>query len=92
VLEAIKEVGLKVNTEKTKCGIYMSHYNDAGQYYNKKIVNKSVKNVAKLKYVGMVVTNLSFIHKEIKSKLNSVNACYHVVQNLFCVSAACQQT
>jgi hypothetical protein len=30
----------------------------------------------------MTVTNQNFIREEIKSKLNSRNACYHAVQNL----------
>jgi hypothetical protein len=35
-----------------------------------------------LKYFGMKVTNQNLIKKEIKSGLNSGNACYHSVQNL----------
>jgi len=32
----------------------------------------------------MTVTNHNCIHEEIKSRLNSGNACYHSVQNLLC--------
>jgi hypothetical protein len=32
--------------------------------------------------LGTTVTNQNCIHKEIKSRLNSRNACYHFVQNL----------
>jgi hypothetical protein len=32
--------------------------------------------------MGMVVTNQNCIHKEIKGRLNSENACYHVVNDL----------
>jgi hypothetical protein len=39
-----------------------------------------LENVAKVKYLG-TLTNQNYIHEEIKSRLNSGNACYRAVQN-----------
>jgi hypothetical protein len=41
-----------------------------------------LKNVAKFKYVGMMLTNQNDVYDEIKSRLNSGNACYYPVHNL----------
>jgi hypothetical protein len=38
--------------------------------------------VEKFKYLGTTLTDKNFVHKEIKSRLNSRNACCHSVQSL----------
>jgi hypothetical protein len=40
------------------------------------------QNVATFKYMGTTLTNQNDIHDEMKSRLNSGNACSHLVQNL----------
>jgi hypothetical protein len=58
------------------------HHQNAGQNWNIKTANKSFKNVLQFLYLGMTVTNQNLIQEEIKRRLNSGNACYHLVQNL----------
>jgi hypothetical protein len=59
----------------------LSRHQNAGQNRNIKIGDRTFENVAQLKYLGTTVTNQILIHEEIKSRLNSGNACYHSVQN-----------
>jgi hypothetical protein len=79
--EASRKVGLEINAEKTKY-IPMSRHLNSGQNQNIKIAKESFENVATFKYSETTRTNQNDIHDEIKSRLNSGNACYHSVQNL----------
>jgi hypothetical protein len=60
----------------------MCRHQNLGQNQNVRTANESFENVAKFKYLGTTPTNQNDIHDEIKSRLNSGNACYHSVQNL----------
>jgi hypothetical protein len=54
----------------------------SGQNQNIRRANESFENVATFKYLGTTLTNVDDTHDEVKSRLNSGNACYHSVQNL----------
>jgi hypothetical protein len=60
----------------------MSHHQKSGQNQNIRIGDESFENVAKFKYLGTTLTTQNDIHDEIKSRLNSGDACYYSVQNL----------
>jgi hypothetical protein len=81
LLEASRDIGLETNAEKTKYMI-MSRHPNSGQNQNIRTADESFENVAKFKYLGRTLTNQNDIHDEIKSRLNSGNACYYSVQNI----------
>jgi hypothetical protein len=60
----------------------MSRHQNSGQNQNIRIANDLFEKVAKFKYLGTTLTNQNDIHDEIKSILNSGNACYYSVQNV----------
>jgi hypothetical protein len=82
LLEASRDIDLEINAEKTRYMIISCHPNSENNQ-DIRIANESFENVAKFKYLGTTLTNQNDIHDEIKSRLNSGNACYYSVQNLF---------
>jgi hypothetical protein len=52
------------------------------QKHDIKKANRSFQDMAKFKYLGTTLTDQNCINEEIKSRLNSGNACYHSVQSL----------
>jgi hypothetical protein len=44
-----------------------------------KIVNRFFEAVAEFKYLGTTLTDQNSMHEEIKSRLNSGNACYYSI-------------
>jgi hypothetical protein len=60
----------------------MSRHPNSGQNQNIRTANESFENVATFNYLGTTLTNQNDIHDEIKSRLNSGNACYYSAQKL----------
>jgi len=73
-------VGLEVNVQKSK---YRFSLITRMQDKIIKVGNKSLKNLAKVKYIRTRIAYQNYIHKEIMSRLNLGDACYHSVQGLF---------
>jgi hypothetical protein len=71
---------LEVNSEKTKY-MLMSR-KKAGQNHGIKRANRSFEGVTIFRYLGTTLTDQNCMQEEIKSRLNSGNACYHSVQSL----------
>jgi hypothetical protein len=63
-----KEIGLEVNTNKTK-NMVMSQDQNAGQSHNIKIENSYFERVEQFKYLGTMLTHQSSVREEIKSRL-----------------------
>jgi len=57
----------------------LSRHHNAGHNRYLFTAYKSFENVARFKYFGTKVTNENLIHEEIRSRLNSGNACSHSV-------------
>ena len=78
---ASKETGLEVNADKTK-HVAMFQDQNARRSHNIEIYNSSFERAEQFKYLGTTLTNQNSIQEEIKSRMKSGNACYHVLQNL----------
>jgi hypothetical protein len=61
---------------------FKTHSNSPGKVFIYLAPHESFEKVEKFKYLGTTLTNQYDIRDEIKSRLNSGNACYYSVQNL----------
>ena len=60
----------------------MSRDQNAGRNHIVRIDNSTFEKVEEFKYFGTTLTNQNSILEEIKGRLRSGNACYHLVQDL----------
>jgi len=81
LVAATREAGLEVSADNTKYMV-MSRDQNAGQIHSVRIDNSTFERVEEFRYLGISLTNQNSIAEEIKSRLRSGNACYHLVQNL----------
>jgi hypothetical protein len=77
----LPDCNIEINVEKTKY-MLLSRQQNVGQNRDIRIANRSSENVSQFKYLRTTLTNQNLIQEETKRRLNSVNACYHSVQNL----------
>ena len=73
-----KETGLEVNADNTKYMV-MSRDQNARQSHNINIDNKSSESVEQFIYLRTTLMNQNYIQEEIKHRVTSRNACYHLV-------------
>jgi hypothetical protein len=83
------EVGLEINAEEINILLY--RHQNAGLNHDMNIVNRSFENVALFRCLGTTVANQNLVKEEIKRRLNTVIACYHLVQK-FCLLVSCLKT
>jgi hypothetical protein len=66
LIDAKNEDGLEINSAKPKYMLLSRHQN-AGQVRDIKIGNRSLQNMAQLKYLGIRVTNQNLVQEDIES-------------------------
>jgi len=81
LLVSSNESGLKVNADKTKYMVMFRNQN-AGSSHNIMMDNCSFEKWEEFKHLGKKLISQNSNQEEIKSRLNSGNACYHSLQNL----------
>ena len=81
LLNACKDIGLVVNTGKTK-HMEMGRHRGIIANAHIKIGSNSYEKVETFKYLGSLLTNQNSIQEEIKCKLKAGNSCYYSVQTL----------
>jgi hypothetical protein len=59
----------------------VSRHQNAGQYQDIQIANRTFEHVSQFKYLGTTVASQHLIQEEIKRRANSNNDFYHTVQN-----------
>jgi hypothetical protein len=82
---ASKENGLEVNVHNTKYMV-MSRDQNAERSQHMELKNSSFGRVEQFKYMGTTLENQNSILEEIKSRLKSGNACYHLLRNILSCS------
>ena len=80
-LNACKDIGLAVNTRKTK-GVQIGRHRGIIANEHNQIERNSSEKVKTFKYLGSLLTNQNFIQEEIKCRLKAGNSCYYSVQTL----------
>ena len=81
-IKARKNIGLEVNTYKTKYMITSRQQNTV-QNQNIVIENVPFENMEKFKYLGVTVTNTNDIREEIKRRINMGIACYYSLEKIY---------
>jgi hypothetical protein len=67
LIDASKEVGLEINTEKTKYMLLYRHQN-VGQNRDIKTANRSFENVSQFKYLGTTITNTNLFRWKLREE------------------------
>ena len=80
-IKATKDIGLEVNSEKSKYVITSRHQNVI-QSESIVIGNLSFESVQKFRYLGVTVTNTNDFREEFKRRINVGNACYYSLKKI----------